>query len=173
MPLIYVMGVNGSGKSTVRKELSARGYQAHELDEAPGVGFYNKRTGKKTPLGARTKAWYDQHEWIMPREKAEEFAARAKNELIFLCGGVHNEKDLWDLFDVAIYLDIDEPTVLKRVRERSKGTGKAPAELAELLRWHAIAKDIYLKRGAKIVNSAQPIKKVVDDVLSFVPLVKD
>ncbi len=162
------MGVNGSGKSTVRAELSARGYQSYELDTFEEVGFYNKKTGKRTPLKSRTKAWYDQHEWIFPRPKAEELAERAKSELIFLCGGVHNEKDLWDLFDTAIYLDIDEPTLLKRIKERKKSMGKAPAERAEMLRWHAIAKDIYLKRGAKVVDSTQSIKKVVDDVLSYV-----
>jgi dephospho-CoA kinase len=33
MGLIYVTGISGSGKSTVRAELRARGFFAHDVDE--------------------------------------------------------------------------------------------------------------------------------------------
>lgn len=58
MSLIYVTGIPGSGKTTVRNELRRRGYQAFGTDEDQLAFFYNNQTGKplkqSVPAAIRT-----------------------------------------------------------------------------------------------------------------------
>ena len=90
MSLIYITGNSGAGKSSIRKELQRRGYEAHDTDDDGITAWVHKATNKLAERpeneSDRTKEWYDQHEWKMSRQKVEEFAASAKDKLIFLCG---------------------------------------------------------------------------------------
>src|SRR5437899_9781387 len=65
MPLIYITGVSGSGKSAVRVELVKRGYKAFDTDEDRIAAFYNNETGgivdKPKNAQDRSPEWYAHH----------------------------------------------------------------------------------------------------------------
>ncbi len=46
------------------------------------------------------------------------------------------------------------------------GTGKAPEELAAILRWHADYEAAYRRFGAVIIDAARPLRDVVDEILT-------
>ena len=66
MPLVYITGNSGAGKSAVRKELQLRGYEAHDTDENNISSWQNKYTGNivERPLDKadRTNVWYSEHD---------------------------------------------------------------------------------------------------------------
>ena len=48
VPLIYVTGISGAGKSAVCDELQRRGYEAHDTDREENAVWVNRKTGAVT-----------------------------------------------------------------------------------------------------------------------------
>ena len=79
---------------------------------------------------------------------------------------VQNDEELWDLFDVKICLILDEPTIRGRLGQRSGNPfGRAPAELEAILSINGPLVAKYTALGADLIDSAQPVEFVVQDVL--------
>src|SRR5690349_3159379 len=141
MPLIYITGNSGAGKSSVRKELGRRGYEAHDTDEDDISSWQHKATNQPVAYpenqSGRTKEWYDQHEWRISRQKVKDLALRAKHKTIFLCGSPTNADDMLDLYDKVVCLVIDKDTMRHRIATRADNDyGKAANELEDILGWH-------------------------------------
>ena len=173
MPLIYITGNSGAGKSSIRKELQRRGYEAHDTDDDGITAWVHKATNKLVERpeneSARTKEWYDQHEWKMSRQKVEEFAASAKDKLIFLCGSPSNADDMLDLYDKVVCLVVDKDTLKNRIASRTDHDfGKAPDELESILGWHDAFQDRYKDQGAVMIDATQSLEAVVNEILSRV-----
>lgn len=172
MPLIYITGIPGSGKTTVRNELRRRGYQAFGTDEDQLAFYYDNQTGEplkqSAPAAIRTPEWRLQHTWKVARAEVEKLQEKAQDEPVFLCGVVANDvTELWDLFDTVIALTIDEETLCYRITTRTNDDfGKPPHEFELLLNWQKTAREDYQKLGAIIVDAIQPVEAVVDDILA-------
>ncbi len=171
MPLVYITGNSGTGKSTVRKELQKRGYEAYDTDDEGITTWRHKTTGEQVERpedeNSRTADWYDQHEWHMSRQKVEELAVRAKNTPIFLCGSPSNADDMRDLYSTVVCLVLDKATLQQRIAKRTDHDfGKAPDELANILGWHDSFQERYRNQGAVMVDAGRPIEEIVDSILS-------
>lgn len=170
MPLIYITGNSGAGKSSVQKELKRRGYEAYDTDENGISSWQNKATGEFVSLPAseadRTKAWHEAYAWMMSRQKVEELAAKAKQRTIFLCGSPFNADDMLDLYDKVICLTVDQETLKQRIANRTyHDFGKAPDELSNILGWHDSFQTRYRNMNAVMIDVAKSLKEVVDEVL--------
>jgi thymidylate kinase len=173
MPLIFITGNSGAGKSAVRKELQRRSYEAHDTDEDNITLWRHKTTDKivvyPTDKSDRTKEWYKEHDWKMSRQKVEELAANAKDKLIFLCGSPSNADDMLDLFDKVMCLTIDKNTLMSRIANRTDHDfGKTPDELSNILGWHDSFEKRYKDYGAAMIDATRPIGEVVDEILALV-----
>lgn len=171
MPLVYITGIAGAGKSTVRDELLRRGYTAFGGLEDGIAAFYDNATGERVawvPAETRTAEWLARHTWRMPRATIEKLHADAKDKLVFLCAYAPNDKtELWDLFDTVVALTIDEATLRERLASRTNNdVGKMPLELEKILARRKTATHEYQKFGAVVIDATQPLGKVVDDVLA-------
>jgi broad-specificity NMP kinase len=152
MPLIYITGISGSGKSAVRHELQTRAYEAHDVDQDGFRSWYNKaldtRATEQKGWNDTTVEWRNLYWLKIDRSKVEELATRAKKQstLIFLCGVTPNDKDVWDLFDKVIALSIGEKTLRHRLATRqSNDYGKHPDDLRDIIGWN---KDFSKRRAA-------------------------
>jgi broad-specificity NMP kinase len=170
VPLVYVTGISGSGKSAVCAELNRRGYEAHDTDRDENAVWVNRTTGEVTAVaGAADRSrpgWLLDQEWRVVPSKVQALAGRADERLVFLCGSTANEDEVWHLFARVIYLAIDEQTLRDRLASRtSNDFGKAPEELEAILAWHEVGDADYLRFGAVIVDASLPLHHVVDRVL--------
>jgi dephospho-CoA kinase len=139
MAFIYITGISGSGKSTVRSELIRRGYEAYGTDEDGLAAFYHHETGERI------------------------------DHYIFLCGVASNDEEVWGLFDKVIALTLDETTLRRRITERTNNDfGKVQHELDDILMWQKTAKEDYEKLGAIIVEATKSIKETVDLILKLI-----
>lgn len=170
MSLIYVTGVSGSGKSTLCDELVRRGHDAHDSDREGNASFVSRLTGEHVTapsLEGRTAEFVAEFEWRFIRAAVERLAARAADRTVFFLGTAANECEVWDLFDVIIYLAIDEPTLRQRIAMRTDNDfGKSDDELRRCVEWLAEANADYAKYGATYVDATQPLHAVVDDILT-------
>lgn len=96
--LVFVTGISTSGKSTIARELVARGYEAYDLEHDGISAWFHKEKGARDAefgqVPERTKEWMDAHEWRISMEWVHEIAKKARHTTILLCGGGANEKDV-------------------------------------------------------------------------------
>ena len=169
MPLFYVAGASGAGKSTVCAELVRRGYRAYDVD-ADVLGEWRDRTGTAVPMpeaALRDDAWFAYHTYTLPPATVRRLATEVGDALGFVCGTVGNEGEIWDLFTHVISLSVDADTVRRRIAQRPDGFGSSEAELQRILSWHATIDADNTRFGATLVDAAQPVGLVTDRVLQI------
>jgi broad-specificity NMP kinase len=170
MGLIYVTGISGAGKSTVRAELRARGFVAHDVDEDGYKSWYRRESG--TPAREQ-RAWADtdrswqRRYWLkVDRAKVVRLAAEATGGPVFLCGTGPNDDEIWDLFEVIVNLTIGETVLKHRLRTRTNNDyGKHPEDLADIVGWNSVVAENMRAWGAVIIDAERPLAVVVDDVV--------
>lgn len=169
MPLVWVTGISGTGKSTVRAELRARGHPAYGTDEDGLACWQNRLTGglvHDVSAEMRTPEWLAAHDWNADRPSVAALGARHPGETVFVCGVVANEHEIRDLFTTRIALCVDEMTLLRRLAERTGNDyGKSDHELREILEWQRDARERYHADGCILVNAHRPVATVADDVV--------
>ncbi len=119
-------------------------------------------------MGDRTPHFHAHHDWRVDVQGVRRLAEDAGEELIFLCGAVQNEVDVWEYFDKAILLSVDEATIRQRVEARTENDfGKSDFELELILGWNRDIERAYEGYGAAVVDVRQSLQDVVDDVLQI------
>jgi hypothetical protein len=118
--------------------------------------------------------FHSRHDWRVNMENVEVLASEAKERLIFLCGSVQNEVEVWEYFDKAILLSVDEETIRQRIRTRAGNDfGKSDHELDLILGWNRNIEIAYSGYGATIVDARQLLQGVVDAILEIAQGVRD
>jgi hypothetical protein len=173
MPLYYVTGVSGSGKSTVLKEMQVRGLDAHGVDEDGYANWVNRNTGEVTPYPGddnfNIHTWYVDHEWVLDAEKVADLREQSdvEDKSVFLCGGASNEDKAWYSFNAVFALTVDVETIKRRVANRTDNHfGKAPDELDIILTLHKTSVDTYRQLGAVLIDASQPVGNIVNEIIT-------
>lgn len=169
--LILVTGISTSGKSTMAKELSKRGYEAHDLEHNGISAWFHKEKGTRDAEFAqvpdRSKEWADAHEWRTSMDWINDIAKKATNKTIFLCGGAANEKDIIALCDKVIWLRTDEKTIRERVNiPRDHTYGTVPHELVDAIEGNIQKEKVFEQLGATMIDARRPLDEVVQDVVA-------
>jgi dephospho-CoA kinase len=168
--LVWVTGISGAGKSTVCQALRRRGHLAVDADSDGYCYWVHTGTGETVhPPDPPPAGWFEHHTWRISTERVAELAARADGGLVFLCGAVENEREVWDLFDLVICLVVDDATVRYRLAARTTNSfGQRPEELKMVLTWNPSMERRYAEFGATIIDATQPLEVVVEQVLATV-----
>jgi dephospho-CoA kinase len=164
MPLVWVTGNAGAGKSAVCAVLKDRGELAVDADEEGYHHWVGRTNGQVVtdPPDPVPAGWLDRFGWRISRAKVEALAARAADGIAFFCGCPENHEDVRDLFDLAICLVIDEDTLRHRLLTRTTNSfGKHPEELAA-----ALDDNAYRHPGATIIDGTRPLTEVADAILA-------
>jgi hypothetical protein len=167
--LVYITGMAGTGKSSLQKRLSERGYESIDSDHGY-CAFYDKQTGEAItgpPRKLRTPKWLETHEWQFIPDKLDELHIQARDKLLFLCGTANNEADYRHCFIKIFALMADDETIARRLRERpgEHAYGKSDHELELTLAANQNAADRYTKLGAVFIDAIQPLDTVIDEIL--------
>ncbi|GGM80128.1 hypothetical protein GCM10011609_14990 [Lentzea pudingi] len=164
MPLVWVTGVSGAGKSTVCELLKKRGEVAVDTDWEGYNHWVDRESGEVVvdPPDPVPAGWLDRYGWLISRERVAELALRSQNREVYLFGGVENEDEVRDLFDLVVCLVIDDETLKERLATRTGNSfGKHPEELAASL-WHNERIEArYREVGAVVVDGTLPLEQVV------------
>ena len=174
MSLYFITGVSATGKSSVTHELRKRGYVAYDTDDDALARWQNTETGYIHPKSSvkandRTEDFLAAHSWNVPREYLERIAVENTAKTVFVCGVANNLDQLKDLFRNIFALTIDEATLRHRLLTRTNNDwGKQPHELAQTLKLHREALGTYQSLGYHIIDSCQPLEKVVNDILASI-----
>ena len=166
--LVYVTGVPGAGKSSVRRELRRLGHVAFGTDEDGIAAFYDA-TGSQVPREdtVDTPDWRARHSWRIVPSRLDDLVALAVAGPVFVCGSAANEGDVWDRFGAVIALVVDESTVHARLDQRvDNNFGKSSEERNKVLGWLRGYADNFQSYGAIIVDASKPIDEVAAAILA-------
>lgn len=174
MPLFFIVGAPGTGKSSVREVLQERGYEAYDTDKR-GYGmaqWQHNETGYIHPKSSikekdRTEEFINNHSWKVPQFAIEDLKTLSKSTSnIYLCGNVTNANEISKISLATFALVVDTDTLKNRILTRTSGDwGKQPHELKQTLALLKDANDDYTKAGYILIDATQPLLDVVDEIL--------
>lgn len=169
MPLVWVTGNSGVGKSTVCALLKDLGELAIDADWEDYNRWVDRASGQVVadPPYPVPAGWLERFAWKISRAEVKALAARMHDQTAFLCGSAENEADVWDLFDLVVCLVVDSETLRDRLLTRTTNAfGKHPEELAAALGCNDGAESAYRRLGATIIDGRQPPAEVADAILA-------
>jgi hypothetical protein len=166
MSLVRIVGVPGTGKTTVCEGLEARGYMSRDIDRDGFAIPVDNSTGALAKTIEPTAEWHSQHSWRLNLYKVHRLRILSDNALAFLCGTVTDDSRLWDQFDMNIALLANEATIAHRLAARTNHTfGKSQQERDLVLRNMAGKNEQYRMMGAVLIDSTRPVEAVIDEVI--------
>ena len=155
--------MSGTGKSTVIKELGARGYKAVDADygglsELVGIPAGSDRSG----LGA-------EQDWIWREDRIADLLSTEDADVLFLSGTASNQGKFYGQFDHIVLLTAPAAVMTERLIRRSNNPfGKDPKELARALALKQTVEPL-LRRGADLeIDTSVPVDEVVEKILGVV-----
>jgi hypothetical protein len=169
MPLVWVTGVSGSGKSSVCEVLRDQGRTAVDSDWEGFSRWVNRVTGEPVveppyPVPAN---WLNDFAWRVRPEAVGSLAASLGSDVCFLCGGFENEAEVRHFFDCVVCLVVDEATLRNRLASRTTNHfGKHPEELDAVLGWRLVVENQHCNGGAVMLDATQPLDVVAAQVVA-------
>ncbi|MFC4453768.1 AAA family ATPase [Deinococcus sonorensis] len=166
-----VEGGSGTGKTSVAEELQRRGYHVlHGDRELKYRGDPETGAPVREPVhqSERDKAVWQHEHLLWDVNKVKAVIGDHHHELSFFCGSSRNVAHVVGLFDGVFVLEVDDlEMVYRRLDERvardPTDWGGTPAEKELVARLHRMKED--LPRGGIAIDAAQPLVRVVDDIL--------
>ena len=152
MKRVLLTGMSGTGKSSVVRELSARGYKAIDTD-----------AGWVESLPDGRQQWLaDAIQQLLDTEDAD---------VLFVAGCEENQAQFHSQFDHIVLLSAPLDTMSERLATRTDNPyGKAPEELARILADVETVEPLLRRVATSEVRPTAPLEDVVTDVLRLIGL---
>ena len=162
MKRVLLTGMSGTGKSTVIRELAARGYKAVDTDDGGLSELVRVPDDEPTGLGPG-------QDWVWREDRVQDLLSTEDAEVLFLSGCAPNQGKFYPQFDHVVLLTAPAHVIVERLATRTNNLyGKRPEEVARVLDLqHTI--EPMLRRGAgHVVDTSVPLTRVVAKVLRLV-----
>lgn len=163
MKRVLITGMSGTGKSTLIRELAARGYKAIDTDADEWSEWVNA-AGDPAPSGSTTGP-----DWVWREDRIQRLLSTEDADVLFVSGCKTNQGKFYAQFEHIVLLSAPIRLIIERLATRTNNPyGKHPDELARVLR-HLHTVEPLLRRGASLeVDTSVPADQVVETVLGHV-----
>jgi shikimate kinase len=163
-----ITGVPGSGKSTVARELSRRGFSAIDADEDESLAGWINIGRTEASASTALSDWCATHRWQWDPSHLAHLIASSGEEALFICGGAANLDDLADSFANIVALEIDVETLAERLDAIDRASGIAVSEgdtRDQINRWLPRDQQHLRELGAVMIDGRRSIEQVTSSVL--------
>jgi shikimate kinase len=158
---VLLTGMSGTGKSTLIRELAARGYKAIDAD-ADEWSEWVTVTGDPDPVR-------EGQDWVWRADRIQRLLATEDAGVLFVSGCASNQGQFHAQFDHIVLLSAPTRVLAERLATRTTNPyGKHPDELARVLR-HVHTVEPLLRRAASLeVDTSAPLDQVIEAILGLV-----
>ena len=162
MKRILITGMSGTGKTSVIRELLARGHQAYDLD-TPEWSHW-------VPAAPRDDLTPAQGEdWVWQLDKVEALLSRSTPGPLSVSGCAENMAGLFPLFDAIVLLSAPLPTIMARLAARTgSGYGHAEEERRKVAALITAIEPLLRQSADFEIDTRQPVQATVDALLRFI-----
>lgn len=169
MPIAWITGVSGAGKTSVAAELRQRGWRALDTDGEPGLARWIDPRGNVVERPDEpTEEWLSKNRWAWDASRFDELVSQIGSERVVLCGNASNELEFLERMDRILLLEIDANTMVRRLDDERRvndfGTVGDTRDL--LIRWLPGYQQRIRSLGAAVIDATASIDVVVESVLS-------
>ena len=164
---ILVVGLSGSGKTYISKNLKSLGIPAYDADEVDGLaGWFDKKGNKTTYPENASKEWLEQNDWLWDKEFLKNWLN--ENEEVILFGVSSNWTDCLDLFDNLFCLSLNAEELRKRLssEDRENSFGKTEEQQEQVIKNTESFVNYCKSYNAVIINASQDPKAILDFILN-------
>ncbi|MCL1870154.1 MAG: AAA family ATPase [Promicromonosporaceae bacterium] len=151
--IVLLTGMPGAGKSTVLRELAARGHAVEDLDYQ---GYSVLVEDRRRPVG-----W--EQLWDVARVRARLDAH--SEDVLFVAGTVSNRHELRERFDAVVLLTAPRDVLLGRVAARADNPyGQDAASRAQVEHDIEVVEPVLRDEATHVVDTDRPAAQVADEV---------
>lgn len=159
MKRVLITGMSGTGKSAVTQELTARGYQAHDLDTPEWSEWIDA-----DPADALTPS--QGKDWVWREDRVGALLSGSGDGKLFLSGCAENMGQFFPLIDIVILLSAPVATLMERLAARPIGSyGHAAEEREKVADLTSTIEPLLRKSADWEIDTRRSIHATVDEVL--------
>jgi shikimate kinase len=156
--------MSGTGKSTLIKELAARGYRAVDTDE----GGLSELASVPEDLPTGLEPGLD---WVWNEDRIRELLSADDGDVLFVGGCAPNQGTFYPRFDHVVLLTAPVHLIVERLATRTTNPyGKRPGEVARVLGLLHTVEPRLRKGAGHVVDTSAPLDRVVAEILRLVDL---
>jgi dephospho-CoA kinase len=169
MKRVLLTGMSGTGKSTVIRELTARGYMAIDADDDGWSHWVDMRTGLPVPAPAEGEYGWDKLDWVWHEERISRLLEREAGKVLFLAGTAINQGKFHAQFDHILLLSAPVAVIVERLaRRRNNPYGSTPRALARVLEHLETVEPLLRRAAGHEIDTSAPLEEIVAEVLRIV-----
>lgn len=161
-----VLGVAGTGKSYLVKEMKSRGMNAIDADD--GLATFVDRNGNEVEYNSREGAeWWSSHYYVLKLTKLKRLLGANKSIYVFGdVGGQPGKRngllDVIHLFDRVCYMRAPTSLIRKRLAERRDNPfGKNPDEVAGTLKHKSRMDEAARRMKFEAIDATMPTDEII------------
>jgi shikimate kinase len=154
--------MSGTGKSTVIKELAARGYKAVDTDYDGLSELVDVPDDQPTGLDPG-------QDWVWREDRIQNLLSTDDVDVLFLSGCSPNQGKFYPQFDHIVLLTAPAHVIVERLAARTTNPyGKRPEEVARVLGLLHTIEPILRRAAGYEVDTSLPLNQVVAKLLRIV-----
>ena len=174
MRRVLLTGLSGTGKSTLIRELSARGHKAVDLDgdayshwidvpaDTPGDAPHTIAPGSPAAV-------WQAKDWVWHEDRVAHLLETEDAPLLFVAGCAPNQGRFRARFDHVVLLTAPPRTLVERLDTRTTNDyGKHPDEVARILSQVETIEPLLRRSATLEVDTSAPLERVIETILSAV-----
>lgn len=171
MPSYLITGKPASGKSTIGRELAARGFRVIFTDRLWGYwGDLETELPLDFPGAGRTAFdWYEKNGWLWDQNRMQDYL-QPSSEVAFFCGGADNEEKFYSFFDRVFVLYADPETLRSRLQERPPNHTNDVVALERLRKTvqEGSPGSVAIGPCVQIQTAVQSVREAADEIVAMI-----
>jgi len=169
MKRVLLTGMSGTGKSTLIRELAARGHKAIDADNDGWSHWVNTRTGRPASPPAPGEYGWDELDWVWHEDRIQSLLSIEDGDVLFLAGTAANQGRFYPQFDHIVLLSAPVSVIVERLTTRTNNPyGTTPRSLARVLDHLKTVEPRLRNIAGHEIDTSAPLEKVVESVLHLV-----